>query len=320
MAILAGALASMPGLIGPYYLLVLSSALALAIACMGISLLLGHAGLLSLGHAAYFGAGAYAGAFLFTFADLASLELYLLSGLIASTVLAAAAGALCVRATRIHFTILSLALAQILHSLVVSGAVFRPFRGGMRFFIIGNGGLYLRQFTIAGIALDPEAFNTVFYYVVVSFFLTALVVMRRIIRSPFGMSLRAIRDNPTRAACVGIRVRRYRWAAFVISGAFVALGGALSGQVDRQVTPQQLDWLLSARLVVATVIGGIQRPSGPVVGALALTAFREISLRFVLYHNLVLGGILVGVVLARRDALGPGSELRRSEEGAEQGG
>jgi Branched-chain amino acid transport system / permease component len=91
----------------------------------------------------------------------------------------------------------------------------------------------------------------------VAFFL-ALGALWRVSRSPFGMALRAIRDNDVRAAFVGIPVRAYRWRAFVLSGAITGLAGGLYGQLDRQVTPEQLGWLFSAKLVVATIIGGTQ--------------------------------------------------------------
>lgn len=121
------ALAAPPLVLSPYHVIVLSSALILAIACLGLNPLLGYIGLLSLGHAAYFGIGAYAGAFLFTFADMMSLEGHLAAGVLAAAALGTIVGLLRVRATRIYFTILTLALAQVVHSLFVGGAAFRPF-------------------------------------------------------------------------------------------------------------------------------------------------------------------------------------------------
>lgn len=294
----------LPLVCNPYYLIVLSSALAFAIACLSLNLLLGYTGLLSLGHALYFGVGAYAGAFLFTFGDLTSLELYLGSGVLAATTLAAALGALCVRAIRIFFTILTLAFAKIVHSLVVSGIIFTPFgQVGRGFFFIGHGGLYLPRLTILGSELAPEEFTIVLYYISVAALLVSSLLMWRIVRSPFGIALRAIRDNETRAAFIGIPVRTYRWAVFVIAAGFAGLAGGLSGQVDRQVTPQQIDWLLSAQLVVATVLGGTRYFLGPVLGAIVVVALREVALRFPLYHNLVLGLMLLGVVYSLQGGL-----------------
>ncbi|MGH8648793.1 MAG: branched-chain amino acid ABC transporter permease, partial [Burkholderiales bacterium] len=261
-------------------------------------LLFGYTGLMSFGHAAYYGMGAYAGAFLFSFGDMMSLEAHLASGVLAATALAAVFGLLCVQTTRIFFTILTLALAQVVHSLFVSGAVFLPFgERGKGFFYIGYGGFYIPRFTLLGTDLPPEVFNTAFYYVVLAAFLASVAVMWRLVHSPFGLALRAIRDNVERAAFIGIPVRQCCWGAFVLSAAFTGLAGALAGQLDRQVTPQQLNWPFSAYLVVATMLGGKSYFWGPVVGAFAVVAIKEITSRFTDYYNLLLGSVFVIIVL-----------------------
>lgn len=160
---------------------------------------------------------------------------------------------------------------------------------GKGFYLIGNGGLYVRRFNIVGMDLDPETLTSVFYYVVLGCSVGSAGLMWRIVKSPFGKALCAIPDSDTRAESIGIRVRRYRWTAFVISGAFAGLAGALSAQLDRQITPQQLDWLLAAQLVVATVLGGTRQFFDPAIGAFAVVGLRELALRFPLGHNFVLG-------------------------------
>lgn len=289
----------LPHLLSPYYLIVLSGALAFAIGCLGLNLLLGNTGLLSLGQAAYFGVGAYTGSFIYTFSPITSFEVYLASGVLAATALAAVFGSLCVRATRIHFTILTLAFTQMVHALFISGTIFQPFGGlGKGLFLEGGGGLYIPRLTIAGVEFSPDAFNTAIYYVILLAFFGCLLLAWRIVRSPFGKALNAIRDNETRAAGVGIRVRRYRWCAFILAGAFAGISGGLFGQVHRQVTPEQLGWVFSAKMVLATVLGGTRHFLGPALGALAFTAFEEVALRFTLYHSLVLGLLLIAVILA----------------------
>jgi branched-chain amino acid transport system permease protein len=129
-------------------------------------------------------------------------------------------------------------------------------------------------------------------------FLLSLGVLWRISHSPFGMALRAIRDNDVRAAFVGIPVRRYRWGAFVISGAITGLAGALYGQLDRQITPEQLHWLFSAELVVATIIGGTRWFLGPVLGGAAFVGLEHVANRFALSHGLILGVLVIVVVFA----------------------
>jgi branched-chain amino acid transport system permease protein len=290
-------LALLPLVLGPYPVIVLTSALALTIACLAMNLLLGSTGLLSFGHGAFLGIGAYTGGFLFTFGDTTSFEVYLVSGVLAATLCATAFGVLWSASTSMYFSILTLAFGQAVHTLFVNGAVFRPFGPmGKGFFLIGHGGLYLPRFTMLGAELDPEQFSLVLYYVVLACLVASGILLWRVEHSPFGTSLRAIRDNATRAACIGIPVERYRWAAVVISGMFTGLAGALLGQVDRQVTPQQLDWLSSAQLVVACILGGTRYFFGPVVGAFVIVALKELSLRFPLAHHLVLGVLLIVII------------------------
>ena len=292
-------LCAMPAVLPPYPLIELSYALVLAIACLGLNLVYGTTGLLSLGHAAYFGLGAYAGAFVFNVGDLRSLEAHLALGVATATGAAALAGAWCVRATRMHFTMLTLAVGELLRALFETGTAYRPFGDyGKGLFFVGHGGLYIPRFTMLGVAPAPERFIPTFYYVILAAFFAALALLWRITRSPFGMALRASRDNELRASFVGIRVRLSRWGAFVVSGAVVGLAGALYGQLDRQVTPEQLGWLFSAKLVVATIIGGTGWFLGPVAGGAVFVVLQHVANRFALSHGLVLGALLVVAVFA----------------------
>jgi branched-chain amino acid transport system permease protein len=289
----------MPAVVAPYTLIELCYVLALGIAGLGLNLVYGTTGLLSLGHAAYFGLGAYAGAFLFNVADVQSLEVYLLAGVVTATATAALAGAWCVRATRIHFTIMTLAFGQLVHAVFEVGVPFRLMGDfGKGLFYVGHGGLYIPRLAILGTEPAAERFFSIFYYVLLVAFFVSIGVLWRISCSPFGMALRAIRNNDLRAAFVGIPVRAYRWRAFVISGAVVGLAGGLYGQLDRQVTPEQLHWVFSAKLVVATILGGTQWFLGPVVGATVFVLLQHLANRFALSHGLVLGALLVAVVFA----------------------
>ena len=308
---LAAAALLLPTLVSTYYLTLLSSALALAIACLALNLLLGTTGLVSFGHAAYFGLGAYAGGFLYMLLDVDSMEAYLLAGVVAAGGAAALAGALCVRATRLYFTILTLAVTQIVHSLFISGMAFRAAGSlGRGLFLLWGGGLYIPRLAIGGRVPSPESFPLVVFYGVATAFALSAWLLRRLTRSPFGMALRAIRDNPTRATLVGIPVRRYQWSAFAISGAFTGLAGGLTGLLDRQVTPEQLGWLFSAKLVLATVLGGMGHFWGPAVGAAALVALRETALRVTDYWGFTLGVLLILVtILVPGGIVGLGAQL-----------
>lgn len=297
LGIITAGLLFMPLLLTEYSLIILCYVLVYAIACMGLNLLFGTTGLLSLGHAAYFGAGAYAGAFLYRFSAVSSFEIYLLAGVCTSTLLAALIGFLCVRATKIHFTILTLAFAQLLHSVFIDGAIFRLFGPlGWSLYLLGGGSLYIPRLTIIGTEFAPGEFIPAFYYVITITFFGAVFLLWRINRSPFGKALRAIRDNEIRAVYIGIPVRQYRWYAFILSGVFMGLAGALYGQLDRQITPQQLDWLFSAELVLATVLGGTRDFVGPVLGAFVFVGLDEIAGRWAVGHNMIMGLLLMLVV------------------------
>lgn len=156
--------------------------------------------------------------------------------------------------------------------------------------------MYIPRLTILGIEFAPGQFIPVFYYVIVVAFFGSIVLLWRISGSPFGNALRAIRDNETRAAFIGIPVRQYRWYAFILSGVFMGLAGALYGQLSRQITPEQLHWLFSAKLVLATVLGGTRDFVGPVLGAFVFVGLDELSSRWTVGRNIVMGLLLIVVV------------------------
>lgn len=289
----------MPGVLAPYPLIVLGYALVYATACLSLNILLGTTGLLSLGHAAYFGAGAYTGAFLYRLAGMESLEVYLLAGVVCATALAAVLGYFCVQASRMHFAILTLAFTQIANAAFVGGGFFRLFGPeGWSLYMLGGGAMYIPRLTMLGTEYAPDVFIAAFYNYIAGGFLVTAFVLWRIDRSPFGKALKAIRDNELRAQNIGIPVHRYRWYAFVISGLFMGLAGALYGQLNRQITPEQLGWLFSAILVLATVLGGVRQFAGPVVGAFAFAALDEFALHWVGTRNMVMGIMLITVVCA----------------------
>lgn len=299
LAIVAAAavLLAMPSVLAPYPLILLSDVLVFAIACMGMKLVFGTAGLLSFGHATFFAISAYAGAFLCHFGRIDSFEVYLVFGVSFSVLLAVALGYLSVRATRIHFTILTLAFCQIAYSLFINGAAFELFGGeGRAIYYVTEGGMYIRRLALLGAEIGPHAFIPAFYNVIVVGFVAAAALLWRIERSPFALALRAIRDNAERAAAVGVRVRRYRWYAFILSAAFVALAGGLYGQLNRQITPEQLNWLFSAKLVLAVVLGGSRHTLGPILGAALFVALDQAAHAWIGYHGMILGGLLIAAV------------------------
>src|SRR5262245_53080810 len=182
-------------------------------------------------------------------------------------------------------------------------------------FYVGYGGIVLPRFALLGTVPEPEQFYDVFYYVILAAFAATLAVMWRISRSPFGLALRGIRDNEARAEFIGIQLTRLRWRAFVLSGLITGLAGCLYAQLDRQVMPEQLHWIFSAKLVVAVILGGTREFFGPVVGAFGLVALQEFSRQLTIHDGLVLGAVLILVILVLPDGV-TGTIVRLARRGS----
>jgi branched-chain amino acid transport system permease protein len=289
----------MPLVLAAYPLFILSHMLVFAIACLGVNLLYGTAGSLSFGHATYFGVSAYTGAFLYRFTPVNSLEAYLASGVLSATLFALVIGFLCARSTKIFFTMLTLSFSMVVYSLVIDGAVFQLMGGvGWALYLLGEGSMYIPRLTILGGEIPAAEFIAAFYRIIVLAFLFSALLLWRIGASPFGQALRAVRDNEMRAACIGIPVWQYRWRAFIISGVFAGLAGGLYGQLARQITPDQLHWLFSAKLILAVVLGGSRHFLGPVVGAFVFVLLDELAAPWSAGRSIMFGALLIIVVFA----------------------
>jgi len=285
------ALLAAPHVVGPFHTLTLMYGLVFGIAVLGFNLLLGYTGLLSFGHSAYFGAGAYTVAFMVKYFKIASMELFLAGSVLISVVISIVFGFVCVRYTRIFFGILTLALSQVLWSLA------------FKFFWVTGGTDGLRIPTPSLLGMSPgtdkmEFLTFRYYYYVLAIFVLCAIVMWVIVHSPFGKALQAIRDNETRAEFVGIRIRRYRLIAFVISGVFAGLAGALWAPLNGLATPDVLVWTFSGEIVFMAVLGGFHNFVGPIVGAMAFTYLKTYAVGLTVYWQLALGTVLVVLVLA----------------------
>jgi branched-chain amino acid transport system permease protein len=287
----------LPYLVEPYQTVLLSYGLIFAIAALGFNLLLGYTGLLSFGHSAYFGTGAYAVAFVVKYLHVQSMEAFILSGILASALVAAIFGFMCVRYTRIFFGILTLALSQVLWSLA------------FKFFWVtgGTDGLRVPTPTLLGGAVSMAVGGAAdklgflsrrYYYYVLVVFCLCVGVMWLIVHSPFGKALQAIRDNETRAEFVGVQVWHYRWVAFLISGVFTGLAGALWVPLNGLTTPDILVWTFSGKIVFFTVLGGFQTFVGPIVGAVVYNYLETFAVGYTVYWQMFLGVVLVVLVLA----------------------
>ena len=293
LATVVAALLVIPALVSPYQTLLLTYGLVMAIAAIGFNLLLGYSGLLSFGHSAYFGAGAYTAALMSKYVGANTMEAYIAGGLFVTLSISALFGLICIRHKRIFFAILTLALSQVLWSLVFK---FYWATNGTDGINIPFPSLLGGIFTYSGSGVYQK-FIYHYYYYVLFFFVVGVVAMWMIVQSPFGKALQSIRDNETRAVFIGLPVRLYRWVAFMISGTFTGIAGVLWLPLNRHVTPDIVHWPFSGEIVFLTVLGGYKSFVGPILGAMSFNYLKTYAVALTEYWQLVLGIVLVVLVL-----------------------
>jgi len=290
--VVAALLATAPFVLDSYLTIQLEYGLVYAIAALGFNLLLGYTGLLSFGHSAFFGLGAYAVALIVKYLQWTSMEAYLLGSVVACVLVTAIFGVVCVRYTRIFFGILTLALSQVLWSLA------------FKFFWVtgGTDGLRVPTPVLLGLSSvqgdKTEFLSHAYYWYVLVIFCLGVALMWVIVHSPFGKALQAIRDNEVRARFVGIQIWRYRWVAFLVSGIFTGLAGALWVPLNGLTTPDILHWTFSGKIVFMTVLGGFRSFVGPIVGGIIYNYLESWAVGFTVYWQMLLGVILVVLVLS----------------------
>jgi len=286
-------LALVPLVAGLYQTQLLTYGLIAAIAALGFNLLLGYTGLLSFGHSAFFGIGAYTVGFLLRNLGIHSMELYILIGIPIVAIASTLFGYICVRHTRIFFGILTLALSQVLYSLALSLFWVTGGTDGLR---VARPTLLASLFDFTGPGAFQRFLITYYYYVLVIFAI-CVVIMWVIVHSPFGKALQAVRDNETRAAFLGIRIRRFRWLAFLISGTFTGLAGILWAPLNGLATPDVLYWTFSGEIVFTALLGGFRNFTGPIVGGIVYTYLKTYAIATTEYWQALLGAVLVLLVL-----------------------
>jgi branched-chain amino acid transport system permease protein len=231
----------------------------LGLAAMALNFLLGFTGVLSFGHAAYFGLGGYGVGM--TLRYLApSTALAILVGVAAGTLAAAVIGALIVKLRGVYFAMVTIAFGQVFYFVTFR---WNAVTGGDD----GLTGWSRVPLHLGPLALDIQGSDVAFYYFVLAVFGLAVGVMGLLLRSPFGRTLLAIRENERRARYLGIPVERHVWASFVISAGFASLAGALFALLNNFVDPRALRWDLSGNLVIMAVLGGMRSFWGPLLGA-----------------------------------------------------
>jgi len=202
-------------------------------------------------------------------------------------------GILCIRHTRIYFSMLTLSFGMMIFSLAWK---WRDVTGGDD----GLVGIPRAPLEVPGLFRISMASMESYYYVVLAFSLLAIFLFYRIIHSAFGLTLQGVRDSETRAACVGISVRKYRLLSFTVAGLYAGLAGALLPPLESTVTPPVAHWSHSAEPVLATLLGGIYAFSGPIVGSALFYLLKDLIVRVTEYWLICLGTIVIILVMGFR--------------------
>jgi branched-chain amino acid transport system permease protein len=263
--------------------------LVFGLAAMALNLLLGFTGVLSFGHAAYFGLGAY-GAGLTLRYLVHSTPLAMLAGTLLGGVAGTLFGALIVRRRGVYFAMCTIAFGQLWYYLAYSWNSFTGGFDGLRDFARAPIGL-------GPLTLDITAGGTTFYYFLLAIFAVAVALMGLMLRSPFGRTLLAIRENERRARFLGIPIERHIWLSFSISCFFTALAGALYALLNNFADPMTLHYSLSGYFVVMTVIGGMRTFWGPLVGAAVFVMLQDYISSMTVNWMSFIGLIFMFVVL-----------------------
>jgi branched-chain amino acid transport system permease protein len=273
-----------------YYTTLMVPFYGYALALLGLNLLFGYTGLLSFGHALFVALGAYTAGYLTSFGVL-SLEVILVTAAAVAAAVALPTGLLCVRYVKIYFGMLTLAFGMLFYSFLLK---FYHVTGG-------DEGVRVLRPHLLGLALagfDKIAFLTgPFYYYALGLLIVGSVVMWRLVHSPFGLGLRAVRDNPDKAASLGVAVRDYRLAAFVVAAVYGALGGVLIVVPTGLADPLLAYWTHSGNLVFMLLLGGFANFFGPILGAFVFIFLQDQVMSVTAYWRIVFGSILAVVVI-----------------------
>jgi branched-chain amino acid transport system permease protein len=288
----------------PYLITFFSRILIYALAAVSLDLILGYGGMVSLGHAAFFGVGAYVtGILIFHgFEESAILTWPVVisgteSALVAwpvavllSTVVAAVIGALSLRTSGMHFIMITLAFAQMLYFFFVSLEAYG-----------GDDGLSLfSRNTLPGIDLGNDSH---FYYLCLFFLSAFLLFANRLVHSRFGMVIRGSRENERRMKALGFATYRYKLICFVLAGAGAGLAGVLIANHTEYISPGLMHWTRSAEILVMVLLGGMGTLFGPVLGAATLLLLEEVLAIYTEHWMVYLGPFLIVVVLFARGGI-----------------
>ena len=273
-----------------FYLGVASRIVIYAVAATSLNLLLGYGGMISLGHAAFFGLGAYASAILLS-EGVSSAPVHLLVIAGAVGLVALAIGAVSLRTRGVYFIMITLAFAQMLFYLANSMKGYG-----------GDEGLTVRTRVLLPGGLDLHHPNTL-YYCALAVLALELLLLHRFAHSRFGRAVQALRDDEVRAEAIGLPVFSSKLVVFVVAGILCGIAGGLSANLQGYVSPNLLHWTESGTLLVMVILGGVGTLWGGVLGAAALLLMQELLSARTEYFEFWIGWVLLAVVLFGRHGL-----------------
>ena len=276
----------------PFYIDLFRRIMIFAMAAISLDLILGYGGMVSFGHAAYLGIGAYAVGILAAH-GIESGFIQWPVAMLASMLIALVIGAISLRTSGVYFIMITLAFTQMLYYLGISLETYG-----------GDDGMPLRaRSRFAGLVDLSDAHS--FYYMVLGLLVLFLVLSQRLVNARFGMVIRAARSNDARAQAIGFAPFPYKLTAFVIAGSMCGLAGALLANQTEYLTPEFMHWTRSGEILFMVILGGIGTLVGSVVGAMVLLLLEQVLSSWTEHWQIVLGPILILVVLfARRGLVG----------------
>jgi branched-chain amino acid transport system permease protein len=282
-----------PPLVGAYAQSWITQVLIYGIFALSLNLLSGYGGLFSLGHAAFFGVGAYIAGIMMTTRGITSFWLVAPAGILAATLCALLFGFIALRTSGIYFLFVTMALGELLDAVATSWVSVTGGSNGVVGIPYPNLGL-------------PFAMNVVsFYYLVVVVFAVCLFLMYRFVKCPFGLALQGIRDDELRMRHLGYNTWLHKYITFVVAGAFAGVAGVLSSSAAAAVTPGVLGGMTSALVMLMVAIGGMRPFLGPVIGAVVILFLQYYASIFIPSRwPLVLGGAFVITVMFLRGGIG----------------
>ena len=276
----------------PFYLDHFRRIMIFAIAALSLDLILGYGGMVSFGHAAYLGVGAYAVGVLTHHGVTDGFVQWGLA-IAASALVALGIGAVSIRTSGVYFIMITLAFTQMLYYLSISIAAY----GG------DDGMRLLTRSQFRGLVDLRD--GVTFYYVVLAILVLCLVLGHRSVNARFGMVVRAAKSNEARARAIGFSPYRHKLVAFVIAGAMCGVAGALLVNHTEYLTPEFMHWTRSGEIMFMVILGGMGTLAGPVLGAVVLLLLEDVLSAWTVHWQIILGPFLVLVVLfAKRGLVG----------------